>query len=429
MEGTRTSTTRTAAGKAAAARRVLMDVWGHQDFRHGQEQAVDAVLSGRDCVAILPTGAGKTAIFQLPARVLGGTTVVVSPLVSLMEDQVRAARGRGLSAVRLGGESSPAERTARRALVCASRHELVYVAPEGLRGGNLDVLAGLDVGLLAIDEAHCVDRWGTTFRADYLQLGDARERLGNPPCVAVTASASPATRRAVEDVLGLHAPVVVRTSCRRPNLRLRARPVRDVREAATGVCEYAAGASGSGIVYTRSRDGADATAALMRRNGTRAESYHARLPAPERSDIQARFLSGELRVVVATVAFGMGIDKPDVRWVLHQGLPESLDAYYQEVGRAGRDGRAADCLLLWSAADLECHRALRTTIGDEARRHAALMESDAVLRFAAGARCRHMVVAEWFGEVLRPCGTACDVCLPAPGRGPGPSGVPRAGRR
>jgi ATP-dependent DNA helicase RecQ len=397
------------------ARGVLRELFGFDAFRHGQQNAVEAILAGRDCLAILPTGAGKTAIFQVAARALGGTTVVVSPLVSLMEDQVAGARSRGLRTVRVGGAADRASRDRQRAELHAHpRPELVYAAPEGLAASWGGVLADLDVRLLAVDEAHCVDRWGKEFRPDYLALGEVRRVLGSPTCVAVTASASPATAASVCEVLEMHDPVTVRTSCVRGNLVLRAEAVRDQREASSLAAAYALRARGSGIVYTRSRDGAQATAALCRRRGLHAEAYHARMEREDRTKVQERFLRGETRVVVATVAFGMGIDKADVRWVVHRGLPESLDAYYQEVGRAGRDGALSDCLLVWSRDDLRAHRAMRSSAAD--RRDAALLESDAMLALASGARCRHAEVAAWFGEDVDPCGDRCDVCSPALGR-------------
>jgi ATP-dependent DNA helicase RecQ len=414
---TQRSSKRTASPASDLARSTLQGLFGFDSFRHGQSQAVEALLEGRDCLAILPTGAGKTAIFQVAARALGGTTVVVSPLVSLMEDQVARARSRGLRTVRVGGAPDAGARARQSALLrTAPPPELVYAAPEGLTSGWGDALARLDVRLMAVDEAHCVDRWGREFRPDYLELGAVRDALGSPVCVAVTASASPATAASVSAVLRMRDPVTVRTSCVRDNLFLRAQAVRDQREASMLAVSYASRAQGSGIVYTRSRDGADATAALCRRRGCDAEAYHARLERTERTQIQERFLSGHTRVVVATVAFGMGIDKPDVRWVVHRGLPESLDAYYQEVGRAGRDGHPADCLLLWSAEDLRAHRAMRATLEDPARRDLALMESDAMLALASGARCRHARIAAWFGEIVERCGDRCDVCSPASAR-------------
>ena len=392
---------------------MLRDLFGFDSFRQGQSQAVEAVLEGRDCLAILPTGAGKTAIFQVAARALGGTTVVVSPLVSLMEDQVARARSRGLRTLRVGGAQDADSRARQLSDVRAQPPpELVYAAPEGLTARWGAVLAGLDVRLLAVDEAHCIDRWGREFRPDYLALGEVRKALGSPVCVAVTASASPATARSVCDVLGMRDLVTVRTSCVRDNLVLRAKVVRDQREASSLAASYVCASGGCGIVYTRSRDGAEATAALCRRRGVDAEAYHARLEREERTLVQERFLSGHTRVVVATVAFGMGIDKPDVRWVVHRGLPESLDAYYQEVGRAGRDGMPADCLLVWSRDDLRAHRAMRASADDPRRRDEALLESDAMFALASGARCRHAEVAAWFGEAVERCGDRCDVCAP-----------------
>jgi len=226
----------------------------------------------------------------------------------------------------------------------------------------------------------------------------------------VTASASPRTVSRIAEVLGMVEPRLVRTSCLRPNLTLRALCCRDSREQSVLVAEYVAKSRGAGIVYARSRDGADACAALLRRRGIAAESYHARLERAERSAVQERFLCGRTDVVVATVAFGMGIDKPDVRWVLHRGLPETMDAYYQEVGRAGRDGAPADCLLLWSASDLGVHRALRRSTESAQRRDEAVLASAGMVRFAAGGTCRHKVVAGHFGEVIERCADRCDVC-------------------
>jgi ATP-dependent DNA helicase RecQ len=263
-----------------------------------------------------------------------------------------------------------------------------------------------------VDEAHCIERWGPEFRPSYLALGEVREVLGAPVCLAVTASASPRTVRRIAEVLRMRDPLMVRTSCLRPNLTLRATCCRDVREQNELVAGYVTASPGSGIVYARSRDGADSCAALLRRRGSVAESYHAHLDRADRSGIQRRFLTGETRVVVATVAFGMGIDKPDVRWVVHRGLPETMDAYYQEVGRAGRDGQAADCLLVWSPTDLDIHRALRRGTPSAERRDEAVLASAGMVRFAAGAGCRHAVVARHFGEVIARCADRCDVCRP-----------------
>ena len=389
---------------------VLAEVFGHASFRPGQGEAIAAVLAGRDCVAVMPTGSGKTVTFQVPARLVQGPVVVVSPLIALMEDQVARARARGFRAVRIGGDGG--DRAAQVRRLAADPPELVYVAPEALEAGWLDILRPMRVKLLAVDEAHCIERWGPEFRQSYLRLGETRGALGSPVCLAVTASASAQTVRRIAEVLRMADPVLVRTSCLRPNLTLRATCCRDAREQSEIVARYAAAARGSGIVYARSRDGADACASFLRRRRVRAESYHAHLERDERTAIQGRFLSGVTPVVVATVAFGMGIDKADVRWVLHRGLPETMDAYYQEVGRAGRDGAPADCLLVWSPRDLDVHRALRRSTGSPKRRDEAVLASAGMVRFAAGTGCRHAVVARHFGELVERCGTRCDVCDP-----------------
>ena len=399
-------------GGTARAAAVLAELFGYSSFRPGQDRVIEAVTGGRDCVAVMPTGSGKTVTFQVPARMMGGTTVVVSPLIALMEDQVARARARGLRAMRVGGSEDPDLRREQRRTLLETAPELVYAAPEGLVAGWCEALSRMDVRLFAVDEAHCVERWGPEFRPCYLELGDVRAALGHPACLAVTASASPQTVRRIADVLRLHEPVLIRTSCVRSNLTLRVRPCRDAAEQAAIAAAYARLQAGSGIVYTRSREGADATAALLRRRGVAADAYHARLERGERTRVQERFLSGATRVVVATVAFGMGIDKSDVRWIVHRGLPESLDSYYQEVGRAGRDGLDADCLMVWSPSDLVCHRSLRQNIVDPRRRDEALLASDAVVRLAAGAGCRHALVAAHFGEAVGRCGDRCDACCP-----------------
>lgn len=391
---------------------VLDELFGYAGFRHGQRQVIDNVLAGRDCVAILPTGAGKTVTFQVPARCLASTTVVISPLVSLMEDQVANARRRGLVAVRLGGWQGRADGD--RALAALQRQppEIAYVAPEALAGRTGRALSTIPIALLAVDEAHCVDRWGSTFRPDYLGLGAFRARLGSPPCLAVTASAPPRTVQTIAECLALRDPAVIRASTFRPNLTLRAVVRSGPRAIDSTVLAYANDAEGSGIVYVRSRAAAQAVSARLRRAGCSAEAYHAGMERQERADVQSGFLAGSTRVVVATVAFGMGIDKPDVRWVLHRGMPESVDAYYQEVGRAGRDGLPSDCLMVWSYRDAHVHRALAAELAGP-ERDRALLDSDAMLQLAGGRRCRHGAVGAWYGEIPQACGDRCDVCLPS----------------
>jgi len=368
-------------------------------------------MSGRDAVAILPTGGGKSVTYQLPAVAGGRCALVVSPLVALMRDQVDAARRRGLRAAVIDSTVSTEVRgQALRSL--RSRHmDLLYAAPEGLPrlAGEL---AGAGVfGLFAVDEAHCISQWGYDFRPDYLLLADARARVApDAPVLAVTATA---TRRVENDIacaLRLRDPFVFRGSFFRPNLKLaafRKDGVRDARLVVAALLEAHAGQAA--IVYCVSRSGAASLASWLTRRGVPSQAYHAGLDPARRAEVQDAFLAGACRVVVATVAFGMGVDKPDVRLVVHADLPGSLEAYAQEVGRAGRDGGDSDCVLLYSWADVRRRDGLARDLPPERRAvvRASLRE---MYRFAATGCCRHRILCAHFDERTPvPC-AACDAC-------------------
>jgi ATP-dependent DNA helicase RecQ len=389
----------------------LRERFGHEAFRPGQREVVEAVLAGRDALAVLPTGAGKSVTFQLPAVVSGRATLVVSPLLALMRDQVEQATRRGLRAVSVDSTLAPDERVRAVRAVRAGRVDLVYSSPEGL-GRLLDELAGSPaVGLLAIDEAHCISQWGHEFRPDYRRLGEVRSRLpSGTPVLAVTATATGRVADDVATTLGLRDPFVFRGSFFRGNLRLATRrkdPLRDARADVLALVRAHAGSSA--IVYRLSRAGAASLASWLRRRGVSACTYHAGLEADERARLQDAFLAGEAQVVVATVAFGMGVDKPDVRLVVHADLPDSLEAYAQEVGRAGRDGEPSDCVLFYGWGDVRRRDAL-TADQPSHRRAATRVAVREMYRFAAGERCRHRALCAHFGErIAVPCG-ACDVC-------------------
>jgi len=349
-------------GAADRARALLRRHFGYDAFRAGQRHAVDAVLSGRDALVLMPTGGGKSLCYQIPSQLLPGATLVVSPLISLMKDQVDGLARRGIPATFVNSTLRAAEIAERLAAVREGRIRLLYVAPERFRSGAFRAqLAAVHVSLLAVDEAHCISTWGHDFRPAYLGLGRLREHL-RCPVIALTATATPEVRDDIIAQLRLRRPVVVAKGFDRPNLRwhvlaahndaekdhlvrLLLRPFRD-------------GAPGVAIVYAATRRTVDSIADLLVRAGYPAAGYHAGVKGAERRRLQESFMAGAVRVVVATNAFGMGIDKPDVRLVVHYHTPASLEDYYQEAGRAGRDGQDADCVLLHAYADRFTHEFL-----------------------------------------------------------------------
>jgi ATP-dependent DNA helicase RecQ len=389
---------------------VLRDVFGHPSFRPGQREIVEAVLGGRDCIGVMPTGAGKSITYQIPARMLGGTTLVVSPLVALMKDQVDAMRRAGVRAAFLNSTLSSEERRERVAALRRGELELVYAAPEGLEASVGAALEGTRLALIAVDEAHCISHWGHDFRPAYRNLAGLKARF-RAPVLALTATATPEVTRDIAGQLGMKDPLLVRGSFFRRNLRLHAIKKGDgvrARDAIVRLVRARRGASG--IVYALSRKSVEGTAELLAKHGVRAAAYHAGLEPEVRTRVQDAFKAGALDVVVATVAFGMGIDKPDIRFVIHRDLPRSIEAYYQEIGRAGRDGAPSDCVLLYSWADvMSWDRLLENDpeVGEAQRRQARAM-----FRLADAEGCRHARLVGHFGERIAPCGDACDRCTP-----------------
>jgi ATP-dependent DNA helicase RecQ len=338
------------------ARAMLRRYWGYADFRPGQDQAIRNVLGGGDSLTIMPTGGGKSLCYQVPAMLLPGVTLVVSPLISLMKDQVDALDAAGVPATFINSTLPAGEMAARLEGAQNGTYKLLYVAPERFDAeGFRRRLAGIPVSLLAVDEAHCVSEWGHDFRPSYLRLREVRSLLGDPPVAALTATATPEVRDDIVRQLRLREPAVLVTGFDRRNLHWHVMQAKNDSERDRLLLRLLKGREGSAIVYASTRKNVDAITALLNGMGTRAVGYHAGLPDRDRKRIQDEFMSGQVRTVVATNAFGMGIDKGDVRVVVHYNMPGNLEAYYQEAGRAGRDGGESDCVLLHAHRDKFTH--------------------------------------------------------------------------
>ncbi len=392
----------------AKARRALNETYGFADFRPGQEEILAATLTGEDVLAVMPTGAGKSLCYQLPALARGGLTLVVSPLIALMRDQVAQLDALGISAAALNSASEPDERRRVAAGLRDRSLRLLYVAPERLlRDDTLETLRGA-VELLAIDEAHCVSQWGHDFRPEYLRLREASAALGDPQILAVTATADAPTRADIAQRLFARTPRVFLRSFDRPNIFLAMRPKANATRQL--IERLDAHPSESGIVYCASRRRADELAREFSERGRQALPYHAGLDNVVRSRNQDIFLQEDGVVICATIAFGMGIDKPDVRFVLHADMPSSIESYYQEIGRAGRDGLPAEAFALYSAGDIELRRRQIAEGGaPDARKRIETAKLDALVALCETARCRRQTLLAAFGEDSAPCGH-CDVC-------------------
>jgi ATP-dependent DNA helicase RecQ len=397
------------------AREVLRRTFGHADFRGLQGEVIGEVLAGRSTMAVLPTGGGKSLCYQIPSLLRPGVGLVVSPLIALMTDQVAALQQSGVAAARLDSNLDPAERTETWRKVQAGELDLIYLSPEGLmQPATLERLSRLPLALLAIDEAHCVSQWGHDFRPEYRMLGRLAEIFPEVPRLAVTATADARTRDDIRAELRLEGSREFVASFARPELQLSAE--RKSGQGRKRVIELVSERRGrSGVVYAGSRDGVDRLAEDLQAAGIPALAYHAGLDRTLRADRLEEFLEADAAVMVATIAFGMGVDKPDVRFVIHADPPAAIEAYWQEIGRAGRDGDTAEGITLYGASDLSwALRRIETRDMDEGVKQVQVRKARQLYAMLNGVACRAAAVRRYFGETgVEPCGQ-CDVCVSPP---------------
>jgi len=395
------------------AKEILQQTFGYQEFREYQEQIIDQVVAGNDVFVLMPTGGGKSICYQIPALLRPGVGIVVSPLISLMKDQVDALVANGVRAACYNSSLKAAEARQVLAQLHAGELDLLYVAPERLlNNGFRKRLEELEIALFAIDEAHCVSQWGHDFRPEYIQLGSLRQQFPEIPMLALTATAEKQTRRDILQRLSLNKPLQICASFDRPNIRYtlidKKKPAEQLRRFLSGRQEE------SGIVYALSRKRVESIAAKLKDDGYKAAAYHAGLNAETRRTVQEQFLRDDIQIVVATVAFGMGIDKPNVRFVVHYDLPKNIESYYQETGRAGRDGLPAEALLLFGYGDIALSRGLIEQGGNPEQNRIEIQKLNAMAAFAESGTCRRRALLGYFSEQLgEDCGN-CDICLDPP---------------
>lgn len=398
---------------STSAQQVLENNFGYTQFRPGQADVIAAVLESKDTLVLMPTGGGKSLCYQVPALVLPGVTIVVSPLISLMKDQVDGLLANGINAAYINS-SLPRQEVLR--IFNAVRYgeiKLLYVAPERLmRDEFLSRLYELPLSLIAIDEAHCVSHWGHDFRPDYARMGQLKQHFPSVPLLALTATADKATRQDIQFQLQLQDPFLHVSSFDRPNIRYILEEKYKPRQQ---VLTYIKEQNGqSGVIYCTSRNRVDELTAFLCSQGINASGYHAGLTTEERAERQEAFSKDDVPVIVATVAFGMGINKPNIRYVIHYDIPKNIESYYQETGRAGRDGLPAEAVLLFDPADIPRVKRLFQNIPDEHRQRVEEQRFSAMTAFAEAQTCRRQVLLNYFNEFnSKPCGN-CDICLDPP---------------
>lgn len=395
------------------AKLALKRYFGYDQFRPLQADIIRAIFSGKDALVLMPTGGGKSVCFQIPAVTLPGTCIVVSPLISLMKDQVEGLRANGIAAAFINSAIDSREQLRVEESFYAGELNLLYVSPEKLVSGNfVSILKRGKINLFAIDEAHCISAWGHDFRPEYTQMGMLKQHFPKVPVVALTATADKLTRKDIVDQLKLEEPGIFIASFDRPNLSLEVRPGQQrLQQIEDFVRKHPKQA---GIIYTLSRKATEDIADKLKQKGFKAEAYHAGLSPDRRSKIQDHFINDNLHIICATVAFGMGIDKSNVRWVIHYNLPKNLEGYYQEIGRAGRDGAKADTLLFYSFADVSMLRDIIQNGENAAQNEIQLVKLERMQQYAESLACRRRILLAYFSENLSEnCGN-CDICRNPP---------------
>lgn len=394
---------------------ILKETFGYQSFRFEQYNAITSILEGQDTLAIMPTGGGKSLCYQIPALYLKGATLVISPLISLMHDQVMNLKEYGVEAVFLNSSLSYQETQQTKQRILKGEIKLIYVSPEGILSANLaSFFEQIKISLIAIDEAHCVSQWGHEFRKDYTRLGELKSKFPGVPVIALTATADAKTREDISAQLALEAPKVFVSSFDRPNIKYmileRSDEIKQLNEFIKTFHTQ-----DTGIVYCLSRDKVERVAQALKKLGHPAVPYHAGLTQAERAKNQNLFNTEDKIIVVATIAFGMGIDRPDVRFVAHLDLPKSIESYYQETGRAGRDGKPANAWMIYGLQDVvKLSQMLETTDADESYKKVARFKLDSMLALCETGSCRRQYVLRYFGQETKGGCANCDTCMEPP---------------